>query len=192
MHGGMLKRLSVRGFALLSDVAVEFGAGLNVFTGETGAGKSLLLGALAAMVGRGLPTGLAGPGCDAHIDLELSSDVPLRAALRVRDEKVRCFLDQKSVPVGELRRKVGDSLILTAQGAVRELASPAGVLDLLDQRAGTLPLLVEYRAARREVARGDAPGSRPPAHSHRTSRSGSWLPRCRSFRPCSRTPWRRR
>lgn len=153
MHGGMLKRLSVRGFALLSDVAVEFGAGLNVFTGETGAGKSLLLGALAAMVGRGLPTGLAGPGCDAHIDLELSSDAPLRAALRVRDEKVRCFLDQKSVPVGELRRKVGDSLILTAQGAVRELASPAGVLDLLDQRAGTIPLLVEYRAARREATR---------------------------------------
>lgn len=153
MHGDMLKRLSVRGFALLADVAVEFGSGLNVFTGETGAGKSLLLGALAAMVGRGLPVGLAGPGCDAHIELEVGADSPLRALLRVRDEKVKCFLDQKSVPVGELRRRVGDSLILTAQGAVRELASPAGVLELLDQRAGTMPLLVEYRAARREAAR---------------------------------------
>ena len=51
MQFSMLKRLSVRGFALLSDVAVEFGPGLNVLTGETGTGKSLVLGALAALVG---------------------------------------------------------------------------------------------------------------------------------------------
>lgn len=149
----MLKRLSVRGFALLSDVAVEFGPSLNVFTGETGAGKSLLLGAFAALVGRGLPAGLAGPGCDARVELEILGDMPLCATLRVREDKVRTFLDQKSVPVGELRRRVGDCLILTAQGAVRELASPAGVLELLDQRAATLPLLGEYRAARREANR---------------------------------------
>jgi DNA repair protein RecN (Recombination protein N) len=44
-------------------------------------------------------------------------------------------------------------VILTAQGAVRDLASPAGVLELLDQRAATESLLLEYRAARREMSR---------------------------------------
>ncbi|MFZ5890412.1 MAG: AAA family ATPase [Myxococcota bacterium] len=150
----MLKRLRVRGFALLSDVAIEFGSGLNVLTGETGAGKSLILGALSALVGRSLPRGLAAPGADAEVELEVDAGAgSLRALLAVRNERARCSLDHKNVPLGELRRKVGAHVILTAQGAIRELASATGVLDLLDQRAGTEPLLAEYRSARREMAR---------------------------------------
>ncbi|MBL8693851.1 MAG: DNA repair protein RecN [Planctomycetes bacterium] len=47
----VLRTLSVRGFALLEDVRVDFAPGLNVVTGETGAGKSLLVGALAFLLG---------------------------------------------------------------------------------------------------------------------------------------------
>jgi DNA repair protein RecN (Recombination protein N) len=47
----MLRFLTVRGFALLEDIHVEFEAGLNVVTGETGAGKSLLLNAIGFLLG---------------------------------------------------------------------------------------------------------------------------------------------
>lgn len=47
----MLRSLTVRGFALLEDVHVEFEAGLNVVTGETGAGKSLLVNAIGFLLG---------------------------------------------------------------------------------------------------------------------------------------------
>jgi len=150
----MLKRLRVRGLALLSDVNLEFGSGLNVLTGETGAGKSLILSALGALVGRSLPSGLVGSSGEADIELELAGEhAALTAELLVQNARTRAWLDGKSVPTGELRRKVAACLILTAQGAVRELASPAGVLDLLDDRAAAQPLLAEYRAARREVSR---------------------------------------
>ena len=50
----MLKTLTVWNFALLEHVKIEFGAGLNILTGETGAGKSLLIDALGAVLGKRL------------------------------------------------------------------------------------------------------------------------------------------
>ena len=48
----MLKTLTVWNFALLEHVQVEFGEGLNILTGETGAGKSILIDALGAILGQ--------------------------------------------------------------------------------------------------------------------------------------------
>ena len=47
----MLTRLSVRNLAIVESADVEFDAGLNVITGETGAGKSVLMGALGLVLG---------------------------------------------------------------------------------------------------------------------------------------------
>ncbi len=47
----MLKNIHIRNFALAEQLSVEFGAGLNIFTGETGAGKSILVGAISAVLG---------------------------------------------------------------------------------------------------------------------------------------------
>ncbi len=47
----MLTRLFIRDFALIEEVEIEFGTGLNIITGETGAGKSILLGALYSILG---------------------------------------------------------------------------------------------------------------------------------------------
>ena len=47
----MLRTLHVRNLAVLADVEVEFGAGLNVLTGETGAGKSIVVDSLALLAG---------------------------------------------------------------------------------------------------------------------------------------------
>lgn len=47
----MLEKLTVRGYALIDSVEVEFGGGFNILTGETGAGKSIIIGALGLLFG---------------------------------------------------------------------------------------------------------------------------------------------
>jgi len=47
----LLVELRVENYAVIDQVAVEFGAGLNLLTGETGSGKSILIDALALLVG---------------------------------------------------------------------------------------------------------------------------------------------
>ena len=48
----MLQHLHVKNFALIDDASADFGPGLNVLTGETGAGKSILIDALGAALGQ--------------------------------------------------------------------------------------------------------------------------------------------
>ena len=48
----MLTNLNVQNFALISDVEINFGHGMNIITGETGAGKSILIGALGLVLGK--------------------------------------------------------------------------------------------------------------------------------------------
>lgn len=48
----MLLNLNVKNFALISDVKIDFGEGMNIITGETGAGKSILIGALGLVLGK--------------------------------------------------------------------------------------------------------------------------------------------
>ena len=61
----MLQSLRVWNFALLEEVAVEFGMGLNILTGETGAGKSILIDALGAILGQRISSDAIRSGCDA-------------------------------------------------------------------------------------------------------------------------------
>lgn len=60
----MLKTLTVWNFALLEHVQVEFGPGLNILTGETGAGKSILIDSLGAILGHRISADSIRTGCD--------------------------------------------------------------------------------------------------------------------------------
>ena len=60
----MLHSLRVWNFALLEETAVEFGAGLNILTGETGAGKSILIDALGAILGQRISSDMIRSSCD--------------------------------------------------------------------------------------------------------------------------------
>ena len=48
----MLQKLSIRNYALIDSLDIEFDKGLNIITGETGAGKSIILGALSLILGQ--------------------------------------------------------------------------------------------------------------------------------------------
>ena len=60
----MLKTLTVWNFALLEHVQVEFGPGLNILTGDTGAGKSILIDSLGAVLGQRVSADNIRSGCD--------------------------------------------------------------------------------------------------------------------------------
>ncbi|MBQ0107817.1 MAG: AAA family ATPase, partial [Phascolarctobacterium sp.] len=62
----MLESLQVHNFALLEDVSVEFTKGFNVFTGETGAGKSILIDALGVVLGGRASTDFVRSGTDGY------------------------------------------------------------------------------------------------------------------------------
>ena len=63
----MLLELHVKNLALIEKADVEFGEGLNILTGETGAGKSIIIGSVTMALGGKAPKGSIRPGAGNHI-----------------------------------------------------------------------------------------------------------------------------
>ena len=63
----MLEELRIRDFAIIEDLTLQFSSGLVVFTGETGAGKSIILDALGAILGARVDTTSIRKGADRAI-----------------------------------------------------------------------------------------------------------------------------
>ena len=88
----MLQSLRVWNFALLEEVTVEFGGGLNILTGETGAGKSILIDALGAILGQRISSDAIRSGADAlRVEAVFSldeSDEGLRSLLA--EQEIEC------------------------------------------------------------------------------------------------------
>ena len=97
----MLRTLTVWNFALLEHVKIEFGAGLNILTGETGAGKSILIDALGAVLGSRLAAAAIRSGCE-WLRVEAVFDLAGQAALKA-------LLEEQAIPVED------DELIITRQ-----------------------------------------------------------------------------
>ena len=79
----MLLELHVKNLALIDSAHVEFGEGLNILTGETGAGKSIIIGSVNMALGQKAPKEMIRQGADsAYIELVFSADSEaVRAAL---------------------------------------------------------------------------------------------------------------
>src|SRR2546422_9796324 len=89
----MLRELRIRNFAVIESVAVEFGPGLNVLTGETGAGKSMLIDAILLVLGGRAQTDVIRSDADAAT-LEAVFDVEPRGA-------VVAALDEAGLALGD-------------------------------------------------------------------------------------------
>ncbi|ASP30059.1 DNA repair protein RecN [Qipengyuania flava] len=154
----MLTRLSIRNIVLIEALDLTFGRGLGVLTGETGAGKSILLDALGLVLGnradsglvRGgedkasvtasfefaaLPRALAGRLDDADIEIEDGEPLIVRRQLRA-DGKSKAFVNDQPVSVGLLREIAGFLVELHGQHDDRGLVNPRGHRALLDRFAG--------------------------------------------------------
>ena len=151
----MLLNLQVRDFALIDAVSIDFAAGLTVLTGETGAGKSILVDAIALLLGdKGHAEDIRHGAEQAEISAEfgLSPEHPARRWLReqeIEDEDVcllrriiqrngrsRAFINGRSVTNGQLK-EFGETLVeLLGQHAHQSLLQPERQLFLLDRFAG--------------------------------------------------------
>jgi DNA repair protein RecN (Recombination protein N) len=151
----MLTHLSVRNILLIEKLSLEFGEGLTVLTGETGAGKSILLDALGLALGSRADFGLIRTGSDrAVVSARFEIDPKHDAAILLEEAGIACegeiILSRqlrgggKSVasindqPVSlALLRQCGDLLIeIQGQFEGRGLLDPASHIGLLDRAAG--------------------------------------------------------
>ncbi len=159
----MLTALSIRDLVLIEQVVLEFGCGLHVLTGETGAGKSILLDGLGLALGERADPALVRKGAaqaSASAQFLLQPDHPVHALLAEQDLASdepgtlmlrrtlkadggsRAFVNDQPVSAG-LLRSIGAMLVeIHGQHDERGLLNPRGHMALLDAFAAH-PVLVE-------------------------------------------------
>jgi DNA repair protein RecN (Recombination protein N) len=131
----VLRTLVLRDFVLVASARLELRPGLNVLTGETGAGKSLLVDALGLLTGVRAEAGLIRRGADrALVEAEFDDPSPLVASRAlVANGRNHARLDGELVTVAELADAVGRRVSIFAQHAHQALLSSAAQRAALDR-----------------------------------------------------------
>jgi DNA repair protein RecN (Recombination protein N) len=156
----MIRFLSIRHLAVIDVLEVEFGPGLTVLTGETGAGKSILVGAVGLLVGGRASADLVRTGEDTAV-IEAVFESQSGDELIVRREvsaqgRSRAFVNGALVTTAALRDSVGSLVDLHGQHEHQVLLDPAAHLDLLDEFASLTTARADVADAFREWQRIDA------------------------------------
>jgi DNA repair protein RecN (Recombination protein N) len=164
----VLLELHLRDLGVVRDAGVELSAGLNVVTGETGVGKTLLVTSLGLLTGARGSTRLVAEGSsEAVVQAVVAPHPRLRAALSAHgaaddedvvlvrrlgaDGRSRAWIGGQLAPVSTLA-EIGESLVeVHGQGAGFALARPATQLAAVDALAGNASALTAYRSALAEL-----------------------------------------
>ena len=159
----MLRHLHIRNYALIGELSVDFADGFSVITGETGAGKSILLGALGFVLGDRADTGvlfdkemkcvveahfaLDGDGLKTLFesnDLDFDTECIFRRELSPQ-KKSRAFINDTPVSL-QTMKEIGSQLVDIHSQHDSLLLTDAGFqLHLLDEMANNHELLSQYR-----------------------------------------------
>lgn len=134
-----IAELSVKDLALVSDLRLELSSGLTVLTGETGAGKSMLVDALLAVTGGRVGSGLVREGADrAYVEAVFAGvrDDDLVLSRQIASGRAPARIDQKTVPVAMLAETGADLVAIHGQGDQLRLARPQIQRDVLDAYGG--------------------------------------------------------
>ncbi len=163
----MLVSLSISNIVLIEKLNLEFGSGLNILTGETGAGKSILMDALSLALGARSDVGLIRHGCDsasvtaqfdtitpdctqtlAEFDIDCSDGLILRRTLTT-DGKSRAWINDTPVSIKTLKQ-IGDTLVeIHGQFANHTLLNQSEHRPTLDLFAENN--ITEYKLLRQKV-----------------------------------------
>jgi DNA repair protein RecN (Recombination protein N) len=157
----MLRFLSIKHLAVIDQLELEFGPGLTVLTGETGAGKSILVGAVGLLLGGRASSDLVRSGEDAAA-IEAVFDTSEGREIIVRREitsqgRSRAFIDGALATSAGLRELSTNLVDLHGQHEHQVLLDPSSHLDVLDtyanaddDRAGVAASFRAWQAARAE------------------------------------------
>ena len=167
----MLSRLQVRNYVLIDSLEIDFPEGLIIITGQTGAGKSILLGALSLVTGAKADASMVSEGADncvveAEFDTE---DALIRSILeeneaewdqghliirRVvnRSGRSRAFVNDSPVPVTVLQDIASRLIDIHSQHQTLLLSDKQFQLDILDHYAGNAQLRQDCAAVWKDMA----------------------------------------
>ena len=158
----MLSKLSIKNFALIDDICVEFTSGLTSITGETGAGKSIILGALSLVLGKradlnSIRNNTLKCIIEAEFILDKSQflilfnefelDFDVHTIIRrelLPSGKSRAFVNDTPVTLSQLQLLSNYLLDIHSQHETLSLFSETYQLEILDVLAGNLVLLKSY------------------------------------------------
>ncbi len=160
----MLRQLHVRNFALIDEAAAEFTPGLNVLTGETGAGKSILIDALGSALGQRAGAEVIRKGAEsAYTELVFSTDdIPperlkeldiepedgqLIVARRIFPGRNVYRINDETVTAGRVRALTEVLLDIHGQHEHQSLIKSSRQLEILDSFAGNEAAVLKERCA---------------------------------------------
>jgi DNA repair protein RecN (Recombination protein N) len=159
----MLQSLSIRDFVIVSELNLEFSAGFTVLTGETGAGKSILIDALSLALGARAESGVIRGDCEKaevnamfsirfnqqaqdwlrEADLSADEDELMLRRVMYADGRTRAFINGTPVSVAQ-QKALGELLIdIYSQNAHHSLLKLSTQREVLDQFAGMSELAFE-------------------------------------------------
>ena len=161
----MLRRLVVENYALIEHLEIEFDSSLNIITGETGAGKSILMGALALLLGAKNDSttikdnsrscvvegefdikNLGLEEAFAELDIEYDHETIIRRTISPSG-KSRAFVNDQPVQLADLKQLGAYLIDIHSQHQNLILSSPQFRIHAIDTIAGNGALLSEYRKA---------------------------------------------
>ncbi len=161
----MLKSLHVKDYALIEQVNVEFGSGLNIITGETGAGKSILIDAMSLLLGERASSEVVRKGAFKSIiegifnvetnkkvkrildgnEIDFFPELIMRREVSVKGSN-RCFINDTPVPLA-LVKEIGNLLVdLHGQHEHQSLLRTDTHIDFLDEFGTPEELLKNYES----------------------------------------------
>jgi DNA repair protein RecN (Recombination protein N) len=136
----MLLRLQIRNYAIIDELGIDFDAGLNIITGETGAGKSILMGALGLVLGNRADTSVlyeGGEKCFVEATFSSKDNPALKKVMGELelDEEDSLLLRREIAPSGKSRSFVNDTPV-----TLQDLRRVASLLVDLHRQFDTLSL----------------------------------------------------
>ena len=184
-HAGwpLLKHLHIRDFAVIEELEVQFDGGMTVFTGETGAGKSILVDALGLVLGDRADSSIIRNQCDSTeitAIFEINDDQNIHAVLEEQgiqhdgelmlrrviniDGRSRAYVNGSSVPA-QFLRDLGDSMVdIHGQHAHQSLLKRDIQRKLLDEYGQYKAILDQVRSSWNEWSCANAELARISGH----------------------------
>ena len=168
----MLAELTVRNFALIEEIQLTFGPGFNVLTGETGAGKSIIVGAINLILGARASSEMIRAGSDEaevqalfslenpdafqrrfnDLGLEPADEVIIRRVLH-RSGRNRIYINGSLMTLSQLSTIGGDLVAVSGQHEHQQLLEPDRRLFFLDSFGGLLAERSAMAEAHADLAR---------------------------------------
>lgn len=152
----MLLELKINNFVLIENLSISFGKGLNILTGETGAGKSILIDALSAVLGEKMTTDMIRTGYEKAViegifdisnmphvkailddsGIDYDDNILIHKRELYANGKGRCFVNSTQIPISKLK-EISDYLVdIHGQNEHQSIVRAARHRELLDSFAG--------------------------------------------------------